>query len=164
MYYFIDGYNFLFRLSRDWRIDLRTQRQALIQAFNEKIEDLKLSITLVFDGAEMPRGDYTRGHWKNVEVVYTHEGLSADEYILHRLEEIKRLKTITVVTDDRELKDKAKALGASAIDNGDFVVLLEKRRTKRQKRTGLTRPITDSKQQIARLQKIFEERLRDDKK
>ena len=158
MHYFVDGYNFLFKLSHNWHFDLRSQREALIQAFNERIEELNLSLTIVFDGAEMPRGDYTRGHWKSVEVVYTHEGLSADEYILRRLEEAKHGKLYTVVSSDRELMNKAKLYGASIMDNQTFLKLIEQRRLRRRKRKGSTN-ICDTKENIARLEKIFRERL-----
>lgn len=160
MHYYIDGYNFLFRLSHDWHFDLRTQREALIQAFNEKIEELKLSLTIVFDGAEMPRGDYTRGHWKNVEVVYTHEGLSADDYILHQLENERHPKLWTVVTADRELMGRAKLLGAGAMDIVMFLQLLEKRKRKKIGRRRAERSPMDSRDNITRLEKIFEERLK----
>jgi predicted RNA-binding protein with PIN domain len=159
VHFFVDGYNFLFKLSHDWHFDLRTQREALIRAFNEKIEELKLSLTIVFDGAEMPKGDYTRGHWRSVEVVYTHEGLSADEYILRQLEEVKHGKLYTVVTADRELMNRAKMLGAHAMDNKTFLQLLEKRKQKRRRR-GPQRSVMETKENIARLEKIFQERLR----
>lgn len=160
MHFFIDGYNFLFQLSHDWHFDLRTQREAIIQAFSEKIEELKLSLTIVFDGAEMPRGDYTRGHWKNVEVVYTHEGLTADDYIIHQLEQVKHGKLYTVVTADRELMNKAKMLGAYAMDNKEFFQLLEHRKKKQIRRKSVDRPVMETKDNIARLEKIFQERLR----
>jgi uncharacterized protein len=158
MHYFIDGYNFLFKLSHNWHFDLRSQRDALIQAFNERIEELKLSLTIVFDGAEMPRGDYTRSHWKSVEVVYTHEGLSADEYILHRLEEAKHGRLYTVVTSDRELMNRAKLLGAYAMNNQTFLELLQQRTLKRKRRKG-SNTARETKENIARLEKIFRERL-----
>jgi uncharacterized protein len=158
MHYFIDGYNFLFKLSHNWHFDLRSQRDALIQAFNERIEELKLSLTIVFDGAEMPRGDYTRSHWKSVEVVYTHEALSADEYILHRLEEAKHGRLYTVVTSDRELINRAKLLGAYAMNNQTFLELLQQRTLKRKRRKG-SNTVRETKENIARLEKIFRERL-----
>ncbi len=160
MHFFIDGYNFLFKLSHNWHFDLRTQREALIKAFNEKIEELKLSLTIVFDGAEMPRGDYTRGHWKNVEVVYTHEGLTADAYIIRQLEEVKHGKLYTVVTADRELMNRAKMLGAHVMDNQAFLQLLQKRKQKQVRRKGQERVLMETKDNIARLERIFQERLR----
>ncbi|MBS3905171.1 MAG: NYN domain-containing protein [Simkania sp.] len=159
MHYYIDGYNLLFKLSHNWRLDLRTQRQALIQAFNETIEELNLSLTVVFDGAEMPKGDYTRGHWKHVEVVYTHEGLSADEYIIHQLEQQQHSERYTVVTADRELLNKAKVCGACVMEIGQFIQLLVTRKQKKKQRTRVPRPAVDTKDHIQRLQKIFEERL-----
>ncbi len=160
MHYYIDGYNLLFKLSHNWKLDLRTQRETLINAFNETIEELKLSLTIVFDGADAPRGDYTRGHWKNVEVVYTHEGLSADDYILHRLDEHQHRERYTVVSADRELMNKAKLRGACTIDIGQFLQLLERRTKKRSARKHISRPAADTRDNISRLQKIFEERLK----
>jgi predicted RNA-binding protein with PIN domain len=157
--YLVDGYNFLFRLSADWRFDLRRQREVLIRAFNEKIEEANLDLTLVFDGADMPRGEFTRGHWKSVEVVYTHEDLSADDYILHRLDEAKHPKLYTVVTSDRSLKLGAKNRGASVISVKDFLTFLKK---KKRRRLRTKRAVSDTRGQIDRLRKIFEKKLQDE--
>jgi len=159
MRYLVDAYNFLFRLSTDWHFDLRRQRETLIRAFNEKVEELKLDITLVFDGADMPRGDYTRGHWKNVEVVYTHEGLSADDYILHRLDEARKPKLYTVVSSDNVLNRMAKQRGASTMGVKDFLVLLKK---KKRSHLRTNRSVSDTKVNIERLLKIFEKKLKDE--
>ncbi len=159
-HYYIDGYNFLFRLCHKRRNPLQARRESLVKRFNERVEELGLDITIVFDGEELPYGDYTRGHWRSVEVVYTHEGLSADDYILEQLALSRHPAVETVVSCDRQLISKSHLLGASSMSIEVFLSFLEKKQQKRLRAIPI-REAVDSRAQIERLQKIFENRLRE---
>lgn len=159
MHYYIDGYNLLFYLSSALKCDLRKKRSALIAAFNEKIAHFSEEITLVFDGADLPYKDYVRGHVHLIEVVYTHEGLSADQYIVDRAYEESGKKQITVVSRDRELIRLAKGAGAHTMSLREFMALLEKKEKKQLRKKTTCKDIQDTTQNIARLEKIFTERL-----
>ncbi len=101
MHYYIDGYNLIFRIL-DVSEDLQAQREALLQDLAKKVQLIKLSATIVFDAHYRP-GAVTRGHYKDLEVVYTSEKESADDYIHRKVRRVKNPKFITVVTSDKKL-------------------------------------------------------------
>jgi predicted RNA-binding protein with PIN domain len=94
-----------------------------------------------------------------MELAFTPKGQSADENILERVEALKNRKSATVVTNDLGLKRQAGAFGAKTMSNDEFLDWLLKRAAKRKRKQATTK---ESPQEIERLTKIFEQRLKDD--
>jgi uncharacterized protein len=101
MHYVIDGYNLMFRIIRAGD-ELSIQRKQLIENLNTKARVLGLNITLVFD-AQYRLGEASRGHYDFLEILFTGEGETADEYILKDLKNASKPSHETVVTSDKKL-------------------------------------------------------------
>ncbi len=158
-HYLIDGYNLLFKLPGKHH-SLEIKRRTLLDLLEKQIAEFGLSVTIVFDGAQRDPLMSVRGHFKTMEVVYTAANQTADDYIYESIAEHPRRHI--VVTSDRDLATKCKALGAQTQKIQDFLSSLV---TKHHKKKRLHEPLPkfqDSKADIDRLLKIFEQRLEED--
>lgn len=161
MHYFIDGYNLIFRLPFK-KIPLQKKRDEVLSALNELIEDQGLDVCIVFDSAQRREGSI-RGHFASLEVVYTDESQSADDYIYEALTFCRgNLIHETVVTSDRELAVRCKVLGARTQTIEGFLAALFKKKKKKKKSAQTQKVIADSSMNIERLLAIFEKRLLED--
>lgn len=156
--YFVDGYNLLFTLT-ELNHPLSLQRQKLIQFLQKRFAALKLSGILVFDGRIRCDEESGRSYPSPLEVIYTREGQSADEFIEEQIRISKNPRQITVITNDRRLVANARSAGAKTMNNAQFLEWLTSRR---KKPTQIKPEVTDSKQNIERLLQIFEKRLKED--
>jgi uncharacterized protein len=133
MHYILDGYNLLFRLINS-RNDLELVRNRFISQLDKKAELLKLDITVVFDG-RFQDGESTRSHYKNLEIIYSSHGETADELILAELELSPNIRREIVVTSDRDLAWRAKRMQAKTESSEQFYRWLnlryEKKRLKK---------------------------------
>lgn len=162
MRYLVDGYNFVFRLGLKRKFSLQALREEFIKTFSECVEELHLHVALVFDGKDMPAGSYTRGNWRDIDIVYTHHGLSADAYIIDQVENSQSPQSIIVVSSDRELADKARMNGSSVMSIEEFMQFLLKK--DRKKHPVQEKPsFRDAGFHFERLLRIFEERLKEGK-
>jgi predicted RNA-binding protein with PIN domain len=157
MYFYIDGYNLMFSLNgRSEKFP--TLRTNLIRLLQRQFARFHLSGTLVFDGSHRRDEESGLSYPSPLIVAYTSKGESADSYIVHKLEEATHPKQHTVVTNDKGLHLHVQALGAKVLSNRDFIHWLEKRLEKRREKEVEPK---DSKPNLDRLLKIFEERLKD---
>lgn len=101
MHYYIDGYNLMFRVLRAGD-ELQVRREKIIHDLNQKVQFLELDATLVFD-AHYHYGEASRTHFNHLEILFTSEGESADELILHELKSERIPGEHTVVTSDKKL-------------------------------------------------------------
>jgi predicted RNA-binding protein with PIN domain len=101
MHYYIDGYNLMFRMAQA-EDSLQTQRDKIIRSLNSKIQVLGIHAVLVFDSHHVI-GEATRCRFKNLEIVFTSEGETADEYILEALRYSGNSTEHIVVTSDKQL-------------------------------------------------------------
>lgn len=157
MYYYLDGYNLLFTLA-DSKHTLASQRQSMIRFLQKHFALHKMDGLLVFDGRVRRGEESGRSYPSPLEVVYTPKGQSADAYILEQIELSKHPRQTTVVTNDRGLGLHARALGAKTMDTAAFVQWLTKRK---RKKTSLKPEIVETKQNLERLLRLFEEKLKD---
>jgi len=125
MQYLVDGYNLMFRLV-DTGEDLRKARDYILDNLSEKLRFLDLEMTIIFDAAYRP-GDATRRHRGNLEIIYTRNTESADDYIVEQLDEDGRSYDTMVVTSDRDLAFRARRLGAYSMSVEAFITWLDKR-------------------------------------
>lgn len=132
MHYFIDGYNLMFRVLRAGD-DLQMQRESIIRDLNRKIQVVGLDVTIVFD-AQYQKGESSRSHVQHLEILFTAQGETADECILHMLKRVKNPREQTVVTSDKKLAWLARRRGAHTETVEDFLKILNKRYQNKLKR------------------------------
>jgi len=156
--YLIDGYNFLFRLTKT-KAALQTKRLHFIETLNDLISTLKLNAIVVFDSAHPSSRLPTRGHFDALEIIYTTKNLSADAYILEKIQSAQHPEHITVVTSDRDLTASSKAFKAKTLSIEAFLNFLTKKKNKQKQKFPKTSILRDSDAEIERLLRIFEKRL-----
>lgn len=107
-YLYVDGYNIINsweELKELSKISLEDARIRLLEILSEYLHYSNIDITVVFD-AYMVKGNITTiDEYKGVKVVYTKENELADHYIERILDEIGRVKKVTVATSDRIEQD-----------------------------------------------------------
>lgn len=123
MHYFIDGYNLLFRLLNGE--DLQSQREAIIHDLNKKIALVKLDVSIVFDAA-FQIGERTRTHYQELEILYTAEGETADEYIIDEIKNSPHPQQETVVTSDKKLAWRVRHRSAHTESVEEFILWLNR--------------------------------------
>jgi len=156
--YYIDGYNLLFRITKNYAA-LKAHQKQILSLMNTWVSQLNLSITVVFDGRQKDPPEAIRGHLDHLEIIYTPEHQTADAYILQALHLSSNLKEETVVSSDLELTGIAKQKGAQVLSIEQFLARVVKRK-KRHKQTQKT--FQDTKANRDRLRKVFEEKLKND--
>jgi predicted RNA-binding protein with PIN domain len=154
--YLVDGYNFLFRISRS-RGSLETRRESLIRELNDTADSQHLNLILIFDGEDTILPYPKRSHFHHIELVYTTKNQSADDYILEELTLSKNPKQITVVTNDRELSSRCRLFKAQALTIDAFIALIKKKQKTKKQKTEKVR----NEAEFRRLLKIFEKKLMD---
>lgn len=127
MIYFIDGYNFIFALGKE-RDRIEISRVEILEEVSKKSEGLK--VVVVFDAyndlKEMSRCDY-----KNIEVIYTSPGQSADEFLLDQARLSKHPEQMTIVSNDRKLLKELVLLRANTLSFSSFFKKIKKIKGKR---------------------------------
>lgn len=102
-YLFVDGYNIINsweKLRSLSEIDLEVARNELIDIMAEYQYYTKIKVIIVFD-AHMVKGSSGKKEIiKDIEVVYTKEDETADQYIEKTLDSIGRVKSVRVATSD----------------------------------------------------------------
>lgn len=125
MHYFIDCYNWMFRiLSKSG--NLESLRDTFIEELNKKVELLQLDVTLVFD-AQHQMGEGSHHHYHSLEVRFTSKGETADDYIVSRLRQVKDPSHHTVVTSDKDLSRRARLELAKTETVEGFLAWISKR-------------------------------------
>jgi predicted RNA-binding protein with PIN domain len=156
MYFFIDGYNFLFSLVEEMP-SLQRNRDQMVQWLCSQFSEMDLKGMLVFDGSHRREEQSGLTYHSALEIMFTPKGQSADAYILEALALVANPKSYFVVTNDRGLTRQAQAARASVQTSHSFLSWLTKHSLKKQKKRA---PRKESSAEIERLTKIFEERLK----
>lgn len=125
MHYYIDGYNIIFRVLHAQET-LQLQREALIYDLSYKATLFNLNATLVFD-SHYQEGERTQSHLDRLEIVYTAQGESADDYIIKAIKHGVNPKQLTVVTSDNRLAWKVRSFGGKTEAAEDFMDRLQRR-------------------------------------
>ncbi len=160
MLYFIDGYNLLFRMfhSQD---KLEKQRNIIISFLIKRITSLKGEVYLIFDGKYKNDEFEGRDYFDALNVIYTPKGQTADNYIIDRAEYSQQTSQITVISSDKALTGKCKALGCITQSIDAFLNQLLKKQKKPLPAFEIQDPFSDTRHNIERLQKIFEKKLKE---
>lgn len=102
-YLFVDGYNIInswSNLRELSALNLEVAREELIETMAEYQHYSGIKVVVVFD-AHMVKGNAGKKEVvKGVEVIYTKENETADQYIEKTLDDIGRIKRVRVATSD----------------------------------------------------------------
>ena len=161
MHYLIDGYNWLFRCPKSSHT-LEQKRRLFLEQIALLTQASSHLITIVFDSSDESRDLYSKGHFRDLEIIFTPKHQTADGYIESYVEMAKKPRQITVVTFDRELSQKCRIRGASVISTGEFFSLFTKDKNLKKKEESLKKILKESPSQMARLLAIFEKRVIED--
>lgn len=102
-YLFVDGYNIINsweKLKELSDINLELAREELIGIMQEYQSYLDIKVVIVFDAHLVKGSSGIVEEFNGLEVVYTKEGETADQYIEKTLNEIGRIKRVRVATSD----------------------------------------------------------------
>ncbi|MBP7074941.1 MAG: NYN domain-containing protein [Rhabdochlamydiaceae bacterium] len=155
MHYWIDGYNFFFRLTKNYK-SMKEQEKSLLEKLYQTMTQLDSPMTVVFDGREKDPPEALRRNLKSMNIVYTPVNQTADDYILEMLEHTKNPAQEMVISSDRDLLRRSKQKGARTQTIEEFIHKVAHKKTtavQEKKRT------KESSQEFARLLKLFEEKL-----
>jgi hypothetical protein len=102
-YLFVDGYNIINsweKLRSLSEVSLEMAREELIEVMAEYQYYSGIKVIIVFDGHLVKGNGGESNRIKEVDVIYTKEYETADQYIERALDEIGRIKKVTVATSD----------------------------------------------------------------
>ncbi|MBI4721428.1 MAG: NYN domain-containing protein [Candidatus Stahlbacteria bacterium] len=127
LHYILDGYNITHKVtSLQGGLtsigSIQQSRDRLLRYIRTKHPQgsLKNKVTVVFDGnAEVI--DYPQVEVIGIEVIFTHN-ISADDHIIQLIKKSANPKIIVVVSDDKEVQNRALLLGAKVSKVKDFFV------------------------------------------
>lgn len=114
MLHIIDGYNLLFFLEIKSKT-LKDARDYVINYIKEVFRDKK-GVCVVFDGKQEKGLGFSRIYSDKLEIIYTIDGMSADEYIIEWFQQKKASSKIFVYTHDLGLKRQLSEFSAHVVD------------------------------------------------
>jgi hypothetical protein len=158
MKYFIDGYNLLFHLFNT-NEKLEIQRNLVIEFICENTKYINGKIYIIFDAHKNEIEIASKTLFNNIKIIYTPQNQNADEYIIESLNLSKNPSNITVITSDRSLKLNCIDLKSNVKSIDEFIDFLDhrKKKIKEKKLFDFDKNCEDTKHEIDRLLKIFEE-------
>ena len=116
----VDGYN-VAKLAWPNR-PLEAQRTRLLDALENLVRRFGSDLTVVFDGASVVGAHTTRR--RLVRVVWSPEGLIADDVIRDEVRRLPTGRAVVVVTNDAEIVSDVKTLGANVVPSNALLALL----------------------------------------
>jgi predicted RNA-binding protein with PIN domain len=116
----VDGYNVA---KLGWpRLDLEAQRNTLLDAVENLVRRYGADITVIFDGASIV-GAHT-GRRRLMRVVFSPEGVTADDVIRDEVRRIHATHSVVVVTNDAEIVRDVRADGANALPSNALLAVM----------------------------------------
>ncbi|MCI8608968.1 MAG: GTP-binding protein [Firmicutes bacterium] len=122
-YFIVDGYNVIFaweELKELASINLDGAREAFLEVMANYQGYRNVGILVVFDGYRVPANPGSRSRYGKVDVVFTKEAETADQYIEKMTYELAKTYKITVVTSDRMVQMAAFGDGAARVSAREF--------------------------------------------
>lgn len=120
MIYLVDGHNVCFYLKNQSGNNQKNIEEYIQQLIN--LSNSLNNVIIVFDG--LPVGFTPK---QNVKVFFTNSRQgndSADDFIIHLLND---LKNVTVITNDRHLRNRVKAKGEKILSVEHFIKMVRKK-------------------------------------
>lgn len=102
-YLFVDGYNVINTWDRFKELkkeNLEEARIELMEILSEYKHYSGIEIILVFDAHLVKGNSGTKENYKGLDIVYTKENETADQYIEKKLDELGKTKKVRVATSD----------------------------------------------------------------
>jgi predicted RNA-binding protein with PIN domain len=132
LHYILDGYNIVHKIPSFRRSSAQESRDRLIRYLQTRRPQgsIKNKVTVVFDGTTDVI-DYPQGS-SSVNVVFSHS-VTADDHIVRLVERSSNPKIVIVVSDDRELQQRARLLDARILSVADFFERSKRDEAKRTK-------------------------------
>ncbi len=99
----VDGYNMIFSwetLTQTAKSDLEAARRQLLDALSSYAGYKSCRVVVVFDGYKVKGNPGEKGHFHNIQVVYTKENETADAYIEALVSQIGSNYAVRVATSD----------------------------------------------------------------
>lgn len=118
----VDGYNVTKSEGGFGDVDLALQRRRLVDEVGKLARKKNARAIIVFDGSHVPPGTSRRPR-APVTVEYSKPGETADDHLVARLEGLPAVPVV-VVTNDRELRHRTAALGATIATSDQLLALL----------------------------------------
>lgn len=116
----VDGYNVT---KQAWpNLDLAGQRVVLLDAVENLVRRYGSDITVVFDGADVIGA--TADGRRVVRVVFSPEGVTADDVIRDEVRRLPGTRHVVVVTNDREILTDTRAMGANLMSSDQLITLM----------------------------------------
>jgi predicted RNA-binding protein with PIN domain len=125
MLHIIDGYNLLFFLEIKSKT-LKEARDYCIEYVKHHFESKK-GVCVVFDGKQEKGLGFSRIYSGPIEIIYTIDGMSADEFIIEWFQQRKVTSKVCVYTQDLGLKRHLSEFHAQVLG---FDVFSEKKKLK----------------------------------
>ena len=116
----VDGYN-VAKLAWPTR-SLEAQRNQLLDALENLARRFGSDLTVVFDGTTVVGAHATRR--RLVRVVWSPEGVIADDVIRDEVRRLPTARAVVVVTNDAEIVADTKALGANVVPSNALIAVL----------------------------------------
>ena len=116
----VDGYN-VAKLAWPSRT-LEAQRTQLLDALENLARRFGSDLTVVFDGASVVGAHTSRR--RLVRVVWSSEGVIADDVIRDEVRRLPSARAVVVVTNDAEIVTDVKALGANVVPSNALLAVL----------------------------------------
>ena len=116
----VDGYN-VAKLAWASR-SLEQQRDSLLDAVENLARRYGTDVTVVFDGASVVGAHTSRR--RLVRVVYSPEGVIADDVIRDEVRRLPSSRAVAVVTNDNEIIRDVRADGANTVPSNAFIAIL----------------------------------------
>jgi predicted RNA-binding protein with PIN domain len=118
----IDGYNVA---KLGWpALELEMQRQVLLDAVENVARRYGSDLTVVFDGAAVVGASADQR--RLVRVVYSPDGVIADDVIRSEVARLPAARHVVVVTNDKAIITDVRALGANTVSSDRFVALAKR--------------------------------------
>lgn len=124
MRYLIDGYNLLFALGMLTKqvgpAGVEPARRRLLEFLHERLGDTAGRVAVVFDAARAPRHTPAEEHHRGIHIYYALDD-EADDLIEELIRNEQLPQGLSVVSDDRRLRDAARRGGCVVLRCLDFV-------------------------------------------
>lgn len=115
----VDGYNVAMLAWPDRRLD--EQRDALLGRCENLARRCSAEIVVVFDGASVVGAHADRR--RTVRVEYSPSDVTADDVIRSHVRSLPIERGVVVVTNDREIVDDVRRLGANVVPSNAFIAI-----------------------------------------
>lgn len=139
-YLFVDGYNIInswSNLRELSSLNLEVAREELIEIMVEYQHYSDIKIIIVFDAHLVKGNSGKKDNVKGVEVIYTKENETADQFIERKLDDIGRIERVRVATSDWLEQQIVLGRGGTRISARELEIEIfnHKRNMKRKRRT-----------------------------